>query len=779
MVITAPTGTGKSTQVPRWLKGKTLVIQPRRVAARGVAARIAELEGTPLGQEVGYRVREENCSSDQTRLLVVTPGIVLHRPELLRAFATVVIDEIHERRLDTDLILALLRRQRAPTVAMSATVEGEKVAEYLEGQHLSISARTFPVEVSYADSGDNPPRPDRLASRVRRALFGLGDLPGDVLVFLPGKSEIVATCAELEQAHSPDWQLDVRALHGGLSLKQQAAVLAPATAQAHSRPVRRVIVTTNIAETSLTVPGVRVVIDSGLVRRTNYYEGRSYLGLSPIAMDSAAQRTGRAGRTAPGVCVRLFSPSFRLQPQTLPEIERESLTPLLLAVASLGLQPHELHFMTSPREFAWQDARSQLLALGALDGQDELTATGKELARLPLDPWHAGVLIAANKQGCLLDAIDLVAALEQPRAHLLLSSVDDETLERVDCDLVALVTAVRKPRRENEMARAVAHQAQESRKRLRRLLAGWLPAQPNSQGMAIDRDSLLAAVLSADPSSGCVARRRKSRLTFSAGGTEMELERHCRATRAFDVSGREAAQAEAVVVLSTHALSQSAMKRTIRITAAAPVPLSFLAQCGLGEERIGSARLKQGRLISTTERIWAGKTILAGEVEPQGELARQAITRLFLQGSLHKQQKMEAERRIARSHLAANLGRHPDHPYFAGCKELAALDTWLPDHLKELGVETGRDLELLSADDFLPPDVPKELAAMLEERFPLEVDIGDCLYRTEYDLTKRQVLLIIVRGARAKPPPANYLPRFEGLKVYAEAGGSYHLVRRG
>lgn len=771
VVIVAPTGTGKSTQVPRWIKGKTLVIQPRRVAARNVAARIAELEQVALGEEVGYRVRDEDCSSAQTRLLVVTPGIVLNQPALLDDFETTIVDEIHERRLDTDLILALALSKKLRLVAMSATVQGQEVADYLGGELLSVEARAFPVEIIYTDSGDLAPRNDRLASRIRLALEGLQQLSGDILVFLPGKAEIAKAAAELVGLRVAGQELDVRELHGGLKLHEQALALRDSPAS--SKP--RVILTTNVAETSLTVPGVTVVIDSGLVRRTSYHDGRSYLGLSPIALDSASQRAGRAGRTQAGMCLRLWSQAFRLEAQTVPEIQRESLSPLLLSIARLGLKPEELRFLNPPRDFALEHARTQLVRLGALSEQGQLTATGHELSRLPLDPWLARVLIAARELDCLDAAIDLVAALEHPRAAQLAAAAPEGSLERLDCDLVALISAVRAPQDITGSAASVLREVLENRKRLRRAL------NVSGDSIPLNRDRLLSAIVAADPQAACVARKRASRLSFSSGGTELELSRDSRACRALEDRSNSAQKRPlaALIVLSTRAVQQGAMKRSLSINAASPVSFAFLARCGLGEEKVGRASYKGRRLSCEVERIWAGQNIASSEMEPQGELARNAIVQLVLQGNLHRPEKIEAERRLARRALAARLATHPDYPFFQGSQAPPEFADWLLIHLTELGVESGEDLKLLSVSDFLPDDVPAELAPTLDDRFPLEVDVGDCLYRAEYDLKKRQVLLSIQRGGRTTPPPAQYLPKFEGLKVFAEAGGRYHLVRRG
>jgi ATP-dependent helicase HrpB len=295
VVLSSPTGSGKSTEVPRWCPGRVLVIEPRRIACRSLAARVAQREGCELGREVGYAVRDERVAGSATRILFATPGIALRDRALLEAADTLVLDEFHERNLEVDLLLALaLRARRSQLVVMSATLEGERVAAHVGGSHLAASGRSFPVDVRYLPGTHVLPDATDLAERVRRALLTAAGDPGDVLVFLPGKAEIEACAQLLRGAYT------LVPLHGGLTLEEQRRAF-------ERTPQRKVVLATNVAETALTIDGIGVVIDSGLVRRTHYRDGRGFLALTAIAEDSAAQRTGRAGRTAAGVCYRLWS----------------------------------------------------------------------------------------------------------------------------------------------------------------------------------------------------------------------------------------------------------------------------------------------------------------------------------------------------------------------------------------------------------------------------------------------------------------------------------------
>lgn len=779
VVITAPTGTGKSTQIPRWLfqeKGTIarrliIVIQPRRVAARAVAARIAELEGVELGKEIGYRVRDDDRSSKATRLLVATPGILLAKPALLSEADVVVLDELHERRLDTDLLFALLAQQKIPFVAMSATMDGAAVADAVSGAHLHLKSRTYPVTVAHYDASADLPSSHDLEKRVKNAILNLPSREGDVLVFLPGKGEIERVARSLGVEVG-----EVVPLHGGLTLKEQARALG-------TSGKRRIILSTNVAETSLTIPGVRAVIDSGLVRRTNYHNGRTYLALAHVAMDSADQRAGRAGRTAPGHCVRLWGSQARLGAATPPEIHREELGPLMMTCAALGVAPQSLPFLDPPKEYALSDAHERLYELGVLEPRSEqdpprLTEVGRQLWGLPLDPWLSRVLIEAKKTGCLDDAIDLVSVLEQPQASLLSRSAPDDEIEHQTCDAEALIYVLREGRPQSSALERALGEARSTKKRLRR---AFLLPEATQRGGIKDRKLLLQTLIQADPVCAHLARPRKSRIVFSNGGTEMDVARDCRVNRLLG-SLNPVDKVEALIVLETHGISDGAEHKLL-ITLAAPLPLSLLADAGLGKITVKQAKISKdgpfrGKVVVTLEQTYAGRILRTSEQEPEGLHARQAVVELFLKGALHPAAKKEAELRLARRSLAHALGQQPNFPQFGHCAEPPPLAEWLLHHLQELGMENGSDLELLSKSDFVPPDIPSELSPELDERFPLEVDLGDCLYRVDYDLKKRQATLSIVRGARNKPPPPNYLPRFEGLRVFVETGGSFHSVRR-
>jgi ATP-dependent helicase HrpB len=424
-VLEAPPGAGKTTRVPLALldaawrgDGRILVLEPRRLAARAAAARMASLLGEEVGRTVGYRVRLDARVSDATRIEVVTEGLYLRRlqadPEL-PGVAAVLFDEVHERNLDADLALALTLDARAAlrddlrVLAMSATLDGAAVARLLGGAPVVSSAgRAFPVEVRHIDPGPAPAGriEDAVAAAVRRAL---AEEEGGVLVFLPGLREIRRVEALLADRVPPS--VLVAPLHGDLPLGAQDAAIRPAP---DGR--RKVVLATSIAETSLTIEGVRVVIDAGLMRlpRFDPRSGMGRLETVRVSLAAAEQRRGRAGRTQPGVCWRLWpEPETRaLRPHTEPEIRTADLAPLALELAAWGTAPEDLPWLDPPPTAPLAQARDLLRRLGALDGDGRVTDHGRAMARLGAHPRLAHMLVRGGEMGLGPLACDLAALIE-------------------------------------------------------------------------------------------------------------------------------------------------------------------------------------------------------------------------------------------------------------------------------------------------------------------------------------------------------------------------------
>ncbi|MCE9534664.1 MAG: ATP-dependent helicase HrpB [Planctomycetes bacterium] len=424
VVLQAPTGAGKTTRVPPALldaglaeRGRIVVLEPRRLAARAAARRMSFERGTELGREIGYQVRfDAKCGRD-TRIVVVTPGILLrmlHDDPFLESIAILVFDEFHERGLDSDLALGMARlvqqtvRPDLRLIVMSATLVTERVSAYLGGCPIIASeGRLFPVDIHY------DPRPPELswpAAAARAVGKSLRRTPGDVLVFLPGMGEIRQTARELEPL-AEEFDLAVLPLHGDLPPEQQDAALLP-------QPRRKVVLSTNVAETSVTVEGVTVVVDTGLARQMLFDPavGLDRLELMPISQASAEQRTGRAGRLQPGTCVRLWSEvSHRSRPaETDPEIRRVDVSGAVLQLLALGEKdPANFQWLDAPPISAVAQALSLLRMLGSVD-TNGLTELGGRMAQLPVHPRLARLLIEGKATGCP-EHVALAAALLSER----------------------------------------------------------------------------------------------------------------------------------------------------------------------------------------------------------------------------------------------------------------------------------------------------------------------------------------------------------------------------
>jgi ATP-dependent helicase HrpB len=433
LVLEAPPGAGKTTQVPLALlaagwrgDGRILMLEPRRVAARAAAGFMAAQLGEAVGATVGYRIRFEQKVSARTRVEVLTEGILTRRLQddpALEDVAAIVFDEFHERHLAGDLGLALaldVQAQLRPELrllVMSATLDGERIARFLDAPRLASAGRSHPVVVAHFPARREESPAAQLARCVEEALAGHA---GDVLAFLPGRREIEqAERALAARLPAGDGGVRVLPLHGDLPLAGQAEALAP---DPDGR--RRVVLATNVAESSVTLPGVRVVVDSGLAREPRYDPNSGFSRLETVAVSqaSADQRAGRAGRVAPGVAFRLWPQSQRLEPARTPEIAQVELAQLALELAAWGNAG--LAFLDPPPAGAWAAARELLQSLGALDGDARITVAGRRMLALGTHPRLAAMLLAAPEGPAQALACDL-AALVEARDPLLRNRRDD------------------------------------------------------------------------------------------------------------------------------------------------------------------------------------------------------------------------------------------------------------------------------------------------------------------------------------------------------------------
>jgi ATP-dependent helicase HrpB len=418
-VLVAPPGAGKTTLVPLELlsapwrgDGKILMLEPRRLATRAAASRMASLLDEPVGRTVGFRTRIDAATSPATRIEVITEGLLVRRLQSdpgLDGVAAVILDEIHERLLESDLALALcldLRHVLRPELrllAMSATADGARLAGLMDAAVIESLGRMFPVAIQHARTDIAIPRelPDAMARAIRAAL---AEHDGDILAFLPGMAEIRRTQTALEKCGA-----DVLPLHGELPPAEQDRALRPSD-------TRRVVLATSIAETSLTVPGVRIVVDGGWRRvpRLDPSTGLTRLATVRVSRAAADQRAGRAGRESPGTAIRLWTQAQHrgLAPFDRPEILEAELSSLVLDCAAWGTRPEQLKFQDQPPQGALTAAAALLTELGALEG-GRITPAGQRMASLGSHPRLAAMMLAAETPGQQALAADLAALLEE------------------------------------------------------------------------------------------------------------------------------------------------------------------------------------------------------------------------------------------------------------------------------------------------------------------------------------------------------------------------------
>jgi len=520
-VVIAPPGSGKTTRIPPALldsrlaeKGRVIVLQPRRIAAKAAAARIASERGWTLGREAGYQVRFERRASTATRIEVVTEGILARRLQsnpFLEGISAVVLDEFHERSIHTDLSLALLREVREgprPDLAilvLSATLDPAPVAAFLgDCPVITAGGRPYPVEVRYLERPDRSPVTELAGRALEEAWSGA---KGHALVFLPGIGEIRRMAREIE-AFARAIDAAVLPLHGSLSLAEQEAALAPSRR-------RKIVLATNIAETSLTIDGIDLVIDSGWARilRSDPRHGIDHLELSRIGKHSAEQRSGRAGRLGPGTAIRLWTEAehAKLPDAEPPEVQRVDLASAVLELRAWGSDARAFRWFEAPPAWKLDRAETLLIDLGALDGpRGAPTPVGKRMLEVPAHPRLARVVIEAARRGrgregaalaALIGERDIVPFADEPRSgrgsRAARETGPSDLLARLDLLEAAERSGFRSPGVDGSRARAVAR----TRDLLARSARDQAPDAP-SRG----DDDLLRALLLGYPDR--VVRRR-------------------------------------------------------------------------------------------------------------------------------------------------------------------------------------------------------------------------------------------------------------------------------
>lgn len=770
VVIVAPTGSGKSTQIPSWCaelsEAPVLVVEPRRVACRSLARWVAKQHGEPLGRSVGYTVRFEDVGSDAlTRIRFVTPGVALQYAagSELDQYGTIILDEFHERGVETDLFLAICRKKRhdARLVIMSATIAAEHLAQFIGGRVLQAEGRVHPVEVQYLGGTTVPTSRDlmeRVEKGIRRALK---ETPGNVLVFLPGKGEI----NECHDTFRKIRHIEIVPLHGDLPSDAQDRAF-----EIHSQR-RRVILATNVAETSITLPGVTAVVDTGLVRQRIHQNRRIVLALRPISQASAEQRRGRAGRLGPGICYRLWEERGKLEQETLPEVRREDLTQFVLTVASTGFRPQDLTFLDAPPDFAVERAQSALKSWGVLSDNGTLTAEGAKICALPVNPLHARLLVKAPPF-LRRDLIDLIATLERPAplwqriAQIPIEQQDtvrnarQKDLFRDGCDAT---TAIRTLRRGDAKRHHLHKTALTECRKIATQLRAFFQLPPVTQENASpqpDRAALIAYLLR--EWDACAYVHRRKRKAWGNGQEEVLLD-----SDSLLPEGQHAA-----LIMETVGVGKGTRVQLLGRTA---MPCSFIdfVDAGLGTSQLAAPRLEGEAIVAEVITEYAGREIGRERRPLHGSLLRDAIASLILSGSLFPGVGEQLTQAIDAWQLQCAL--NPD----ASASETTDMTphTWLVSRLALLGVEAAEEYQLLSTDDLIFTEIDVNTIAEIEAQYPREFSVNGAKFSVEYTPNQKLVTLRWQRGIRQPTLSAVLLPRWNNWKVQVDLRGQLRTVR--
>ena len=770
VVVVAPTGSGKSTQIPSWCAelsdDPVLVVEPRRVACRSLARWVAKQHGEPLGQSVGYTVRFEDVGSDAlTRIRFVTPGVALRYAagSELDQYGTIILDEFHERGVEADLFLTICRKKRrdARLAIMSATIAAQHLAQFIGGRVLRAEGRVYPVKVRYLD-GTVVPTPRDLVERVGKGVRrALKETTGHVLVFLPGKGEI----NECHEALRKMRYIEIVPLHGDLS--PDAQDIAFESQSEH----RRVILATNVAETSITLPGITAVVDTGLVRQRIHQNRRIVLALRPISQASAEQRRGRAGRLGPGICYRLWEEQGQLEQETLPEVRREDLTQFVLTVASTGYRPQDLTFLDTPPDFAVERAQTALKSWGVLSDDGMLTAEGAKICALPVNPLHARLLVKAPPS-VRRDLIDLIATLERPAplwqrmTRMPIEQQDSvrnarqKDLFRDGCDAT---TAIRTLRCGDEKRHHLHKTAIAECRRIATQLRTFFqlpPVMKENASPQPDRAALTAYLLREWDACAYV-RRRKGKAWGNEQG-EVLLD-----SDSLLPEGQHAA-----LILETVGVGKGTRVQLLGRTAM-PCAFADLVDAGIGTSQLTTPRLEGEDIVAEVVTEYAGREIGRERRPLHGALLRDALASLILSGSLFRGTGKQLARAIDawKLHCAFN----PDVP----ASETADMTphAWLVSRLATLGVEVAEECQLLSMDDLIFTEIDADTITEIEAQYPREFSVNGAKFDVAYNPAQKLVTLRWQRGIRQPTLAAVLLPRWNNWKVQVDIRGQLRTVR--
>ncbi|MDK9771644.1 helicase-related protein [Vibrio sp. B181a] len=751
LVVEAETGSGKSTRLPLWAAnhGRVLVIEPRRIACTSLAEFLAEQSGQPLGKKIGYAIKLHAHYDENTNVVFVTPGVALRwfAEDKLASFDIVMVDEFHERRWDIDLLTAILKQEKQHRlIVTSATLEGEKLANYLDAKRLRSEGRCFPVTVTHRslDSRYLPNKTGCENDVVRTVKEALEDEEGDILVFLPGRKEITQ-CSQMLQ--NLDDVLVVK-LHASVSDEERHRAL---TVQKQ----RKVVLATNVAETSLTIPNIRVVIDSGLERRTVQRNGRTALTLTNISKASAAQRMGRAGRVAEGACIRLFGEHAPLELVTPPELHREELVEPMLAAACCGYRLSELSFLDSVPEKSLNSARQTLQGMEAIDEHGDITEHGKKVYPLPIDALFADLVTRIQTKSEKEAMIDLAAALSIPaQLYQLQGGESAEALaqeEPFGCDASLMIRLVRGEQLPGvNVDASVLDEAQGLAKQMREVFE--LPDLEVAS--RYKRDELTKAIATLHPELVFVRRERR-RDALGNGLMEMMVGRNSRFPE----------KSEAALVLDSHSVPGRGVKQTLNLASVMlPISLKLLRELELGEWQQGETNYEEEVPRATMHLTYAGRTICTEFQALEGGIAVQSIVEMIEAETLLPGFAPLRKQQIQHWKIYNALGLNQE-PIDKATLDGLSFSTWLVEQLETLGVESMEDIELFEADDIPFEGIPDWEYQDFAEQFPLKLLLAELKLDVEYFVSRKLVHVIYTDGNRKGDPKRWELPRWSGWKV--------------
>ncbi|WP_163936350.1 helicase-related protein [Paraferrimonas sp. SM1919] len=746
LVVAADTGSGKSTRLPLWLAAagyRVLIVEPRRIAATALANYLSQSSAFA----VNYAIRFENHVTANTQLAFVTPGVALSwlADNNLQDFDVVMIDEFHERRWDTDLLLAILKQKQSHKLLLtSATINAQALTRYIDGQYLFSEGKRFSVELKHLAKDDlQLPSNHNLEQRVATAVDqALAETQGDVLVFLPGKKEL-ASCQQACQ----HFGISSFPLHGGIESDIQQQILSPANE-------RRIIFATNVAETSLTIEGVTAVVDSGLERRTIQRNGRNVLSLERISMASAKQRLGRAGRVQAGVCYRLWGQAAPLDAHTDSELMRQELLEPMLAAANNGFELASLEFLDSLKPKTLEIAKQALLSLSAIDSQGQITEHGKRLGPLPIDAIFAHLLSSMPDLDCTQLMIDCIAVMSTPgRLYQLPNDPYDidqlQQWQHFDCDAYTQIKLLREGAPDClKVNHEVLREARTFAKQLR--LALDIPLL--SKQLSKDSSKLLTntqlrerwilALLKAHPQMAFV-RREKRQQALANGIQEVQIGRDSR----FEIAKETHPSA---IVLNIHSVPGRGVKQTLNLaTVLIPVSLQLLCKAELGQEQLNA----DGKL----ERIYAGRVIGVRQAQLNSQHTGQLVLQQILSGERYAGLAEQLQQDIASYNLWLKVTGEQG--------TATSLEAHLSHTISELGIETMDDLELVEADDFAFAGIPDWQKSEFMETYPLALTLAELKLTVEYFPAAKRVVVHYASGTRKAGPKRWELPRFNGWRV--------------